>query len=250
LTATCKHRIRRQKEPGAEERKEMKYASLLVILSLAAFAQDNQQPTTVRPQPFVYGGLDLGDSAAYVGGAGLMEDTKYFIFQGDASYDNDGKSNDNANITHNGHNRRFKSSAYWRFGGGMFIGGGARWSQLSTLAYQKEQWHPTVGIGQDYIVPFFSTRLQVDYTLPWGAEHVSANGCTVPNGQCTNNVSGPEFSIYLPSPAVRGHVFFRATIAIWRAHETVTSTDPVLTRQQVGNTFFVPETQLTMLYRF
>mgnify|MGYP001371998100 CR=1 FL=1 len=172
---------------------------LFVLIAIAAFAQEDATPTTLRPQPFVYSGLDLGDGAAYIGGIGLMENTKHFLFAGDASYDDEGKSNDGVNLSSKGHNRRFKGSAYFRLSDGWFFGGGARWAKLYTAVYTKEQWHPTFGIGKDIIGPFFSTRIQSDYVLPYGAEHTSASGCTVPKGQCGSGTQGPEFTFFFPS---------------------------------------------------
>jgi hypothetical protein len=198
----------------------------------------------------VFGGLDLGDSASYVVGGGIMENSKHFVFSGDVSRDNDGKSNDGVNTTRRGHNDRFKGSSYFRFSNGLFIGGGARWAKQYTPAYTKEQWHPTVGAGADLLSPFFSTRIQADYVLPQGAEHTSRSGCTVPKGQCGSGVQGPEFSIFFPSPRVKGHFFARITIGVFGAHTTVTSTDPVLTAQQKSQTVFASEAQFTFLYRF
>lgn len=222
---------------------------LLVVLALAAAAL-GQQASSPFPRPMIYGGLDLGDSAAYVVGAGITENTKHFLFAGEASHDNDGKSNDNDNRTRNGYDNRFKASAYFRWGSGFFLGGGARWAKLTTFAYSKEQWHPTIGIGSDFIGPFASGRLQMDYVTPWGAEHTSASGCAVPKGQCGSGIQGPEFSLYMPSPAVRGHVFARITIAAYAGHTTITSTDPVLTAAQVKRRVWLAETQITLGCRF
>lgn len=228
----------------------MKFVSTVIMFFVLAAAALSQTPVSSIPRPFAYGGLDLGDGPAYTVGAGLMENSKHFLFTGSASYDNDGKSNDNVNITRNGHNRRFNGSAYYSTSNGWFFGGGARWSKEYTAAYTKEQWHPTVGFGTDYIDPFFSARMQMDYVLPFGAEHVSASGCTVPKGQCTNNLQGPTFTVYMPSPRTKGHIFAQFILGTWWGNQTVTSTDPVLTAIQKGNVVVVSEFQITMLYRF
>lgn len=225
---------------------------LLLLVATLAFALSAFAQTSVSsvPRPFVYGGLDLGDSPSYVVGAGLLETSKHFVFSGEASYDNDGKSNDNDNITRSGHDRRLKGSAYYRTEGGWFVGAGARWSKLYTVLYTKQQWHQTVGAGKDIVGPFFSTRIQGDYVLPQGAEHTSASGCAVPKGQCGSGVQGPEFSLFFPSPAVKAHLFARITIGAYSAHTTITSTDPHLTEIQKGHRIFLGETELTLAWRF
>ena len=223
----------------------MKNLIAVLILTIAALGQT----VSNIPRPFVYGGLDLGNGPAYIGGVGVLETSPHFLFSGEASYDNDRKSDDNVNIHPNGHDRRFQGSAYYDYKD-WFFGGGARWAKEYTLAYTKEQWHPTVGFGTDYITEFFSTRIQMDYILPYGSEHVSHSGCDVPKGQCTNDVQGPSFKVFFPSPKTRSHFFFRAALGTYWGHETVTSTDPELTRKQKGDIIPVSEFQMTLMYRF
>lgn len=221
--------------------------SLIALFALTATFVGAQ---SAIPRPFVYGGLDLGNNVGYVGGVGLQENTMHFLFAGDASYDNDGKSDDNANVLRNGFDRRFKGAAYARLTNGWFFGAGARWALLHSAAYDKEQWHPTAGIGKDIIDDDFSMRFVADYVTPFGAEHTSRNGCTVPKGQCGNGVQGIDVSLFFPSPQVRGHFFARITIGAYGAHATVTSTDPKLTSQQKSSLSALSETQLTLMYRF
>jgi hypothetical protein len=82
--------------------------------------------------------------------------------------------------------------------------------------HSKQAFRPSIGGGKDYFhnhcaaedcVNQWSMRWQVDYTLK-GAEHVDPQGCTVPNGQCTNDLQGPMLSLYMPSPALARHVFW------------------------------------------
>lgn len=221
-----------------------------MVLMLTAVAFGQKQVSSI-PRPFIYAGPELGDSAALVLGGGVMENTTHFLFSGEASRDNDGKSNDNVNVDTRGHNDRFQGAAYIRTTSGWFFGGGAHWSRLYTKAYTKEQWHPTVGFGNDILWgPQFSARIQMDYILPQGAEHTSASGCTVPKGQCGSGVQGPEFSIFIPNPVLKGHFFARFLIATLIAHDTITSTDPALTKIQTGHHFGFPESQFTFMFRF
>lgn len=82
-------------------------------------------------------------------------------------------------------------------------------SKVPEKASEFRPHKTSVGGGKDYFhnqcaaedcVNEWSMRWQVDYTLK-GAEHVDPRGCTVPDGQCTNDLQGPMVSLYLPSPA-------------------------------------------------
>ena len=132
-------------------------------------------------------------------GRGLRIDTHHLIWEGRAEYDNARKSNDNTLNNDSGHSRHLNSSIYYRFQSGWFAGRGAGWEQLSTTNYAKQAFRPSIGGGKDYFhkqcaaedcVDQWSMRLQVDYTLK-GVEHVDPKGCTVPNGQCTNDLQVP-----------------------------------------------------------
>jgi hypothetical protein len=129
---------------------------------------------------------------------------------------------------------------------------------LSTTNYTKQDFHPSVGGGKDYFhkecagedcVTRWSFRLQVDYKLK-GAEHVDAKGCAIPNGQCTNGLQGPMVSFYLPSPAMAGHLYWRETVGVYTLHDTLTSTDPVITAMQKSNRSVASFVEFTMMYRF
>jgi hypothetical protein len=188
----------------------------------------------------------------------LRIDKTHLIWAASAAYDNSHKSNDNTLNNDNGHERSLDSSIYYRFTNTWFVGGGASWSELSTTNYTKQDFHPSVGGGKDYFhkecagedcVSQWSFRLQVDYKLK-GAEHVDAKGCSVPNGQCTNELQGPMLSFYLPSPAASGHLFWRETVGIYSFHDTLTSTDPTLTALQKSHRSVASFLEFTMMYRF
>ncbi len=237
-----------------------------LFLVTCATAQNIVSGTSIPrlgwPHPFVYGGLGLnsGGYAPLSGnvGAGLRIDTNRVIWVASVAYDNAHKSNDNTINNYKGHDRGMGSSIYYRFNSGWFVGGGAGWSQLSTTNYTKQSFHPSLGGGRDYVhkecaaedcVARWSMRLQVDYKLK-GAEHVDPKGCTVPDGQCTNDLQGPEFSFYMPSPALAGHLFWRETLGVYTFHNTVTSTDPSLTALQKSQRSVASFLEFTMMYRF
>ena len=205
-------------------------------------------------------GLNGGGYAPLSGkiGGGLRIDQNHLIWSASAAYDNSHKSNDNTIGNANGHQRSLDSSIYYRFSNGWFAGGGASWSELSTTNYTKQDFHPSVGGGKDYFhkdcagedcATRWSMRLQVDYKLK-GAEHVDAKGCSVPNGQCTNDLQGPMVSFFLPSPAMAGHLYWRETVGVYTFHDTVTSTDPALTALQKSHRSTTAFLDFTMMYRF
>lgn len=219
-------------------------------------------PKLTWPHPFLYAGIGVngGGYSPFSGslGGGLRIDTKHLIWEGRAEYDNARKSNDNTLNNNSGHSRHLNSSIYYRFHGGWFAGGGAGWEELSTTNYSKQAFRPSIGGGKDYFhkqcaaedcVDQTSMRFQIDYTLK-GAEHVDPRGCAVPNGQCTNDLQGPTFTFYLPSPSLARHVFWRTTLGIYTFHTTVTSTDPSLTALQKGQRSATAFLNTAMMYRF
>ena len=246
----------------------MKYSpialSLAILLSGSALraqenlvSQETAAPQTTSqpgpspfPHPFAYGGAGLmgggyGPLAATAGG-GFMIDTQHFLATAEATYDNGHKTNDNDQPNPNGHDRGLVGDAYYRLSSGWFAGAGARWSQLSTTKYTKSAWRPTFGGGKDYFhkdcagkdcVADFSMRVSMDYVLP-GTDH-------------SNALQGPLFTLYLPSPAAKGHLFFRQTLGIYTFHQTVTDpSNSVLTQQQIGDRSITSFGELTVMYRF
>lgn len=211
-----------------------------------------EQATAVgmkRPRPFFYGGLSLqGNGSAvlnYVVGVGIQENTPHFLFDGYAEYSNTRKINDNTVQNYSGRTRMLYAAPRFRLKSGWFVGGGARWSQLSTTNYVKQGLRPFVGGGKDWRL----SRVSVDY-LWTASEHVNRQGCLVPNGQCTNAVKGLDFKWFLPSPMSRSHVLFRMSLNTFWFHTTVTTTDSVLTRRQKGEIGIGSVLDYTLLFRF
>ncbi len=232
------------------------------VLATKTSDSSSSFPKIEWPRPFIFGGVGLngGGYAPLSGkiGGGLRIDQNHLIWSASAAYDNSHKSNDNTIGNANGHQRSLDSSIYYRFSNAWFAGGGASWSELSTTNYTKQGFHPSVGGGKDYFhkdcagedcVTRWSMRLQVDYKLK-GAEHVDARGCSVPNGQCTNDLQGPMVSFFLPSPAMAGHLYWRETVGVYTFHDTVTSTDPALTALQKSHRSTTAFLDFTMMYRF
>jgi hypothetical protein len=212
--------------------------------------ESGQQPSSLLPHPFVYSGAGLMGAGyvplAWEAGGGLRIDSAHLLASAEGWYDDGHKTNDGTGPNPKGHDRGLDGAAYFRFSSGWFAGAGARWSQLSTTNYTKGAWRPTFGGGKDYFrnrcaaadcVPDFSMRLSVDYVLP-GADKANA-------------LQGPLLSFYLPSPAAKGHIFFRQTLGVYSFHETVTNpSDLMLTRQQIGDRSVTSFGELTIMFRF
>jgi hypothetical protein len=191
-------------------------------------------------------------------GVGLMTNTRHFLWNAGATYDNAHKVADGTGNNPKGHDRGLGISAYYKTSYGGFIGAGVSWSQLSTTNYRKQSWNPSAGGGWDYLnkecaaqdcVVNWSFRAQMDYVFK-GSEHVNRQGCSVPNGQCTNEVEGPKFVFYLPSPVSNSHFIFRPSLAVYDSHDTVTSTDPKLTAEQTAQRSRGVFVEYTLMYRF
>jgi hypothetical protein len=226
----------------------------LVLLScpcaLKLMAQEPEQQSFItRPRPYFFGGIELdGNGSAvlnYVVATGIQENTSHFIFDGYGEYTNTRKINDNTFNNHGGRTRLLYAAPRYPFAKGWFVGGGARWSELSTTNYVKQSWRPFIGGGKDWK----SDRVSLDY-LWTGADHVNRQGCLVPKGQCTNDVKAIDFQWFMPSPSSRSHVLFRMDFEPFWFHTTVTTTDPSLTRQQKGQIGAGAVAQYTLVFRY
>lgn len=207
-----------------------------------------ERPIT-RPRPYFFGGPQLdGNGAAllnYTFGAGVQEEAKHYSFDTFAEYTNTRKINDNTVNNRSGRTRELYGAVRYRLPDGWLVGGGARWSELSTTNYVKQNWSPFFGGGRDWT----DVGMRVDYL--WNAsEHVSAKGCPVPNGQCTSGERGIDFQYFVPSLSAGSHVVFRLDLLPIVFHTTVTSTDPVLTRAQIGDVHPASWLEFAVLFRY
>lgn len=184
---------------------------------------------------------------ALIAGGGFRIDSTRLILETNGWYDNGHKVNDNTQPNPKGHDRGLVGSAYYRLPSGWALGAGARWSELSTTNYKKSTWAPTFGGSKDFFHAgcrvetcahdFFSMRIGVDYML---------KGSNWQNGS-----QGPLFTLYIPSPSVKAHIFYRETVGIYRFYDTVTDrANAILTREQMGNRHFDAFAEFTIMYRF
>ena len=222
--------------------------SAFVFVTMVA-AQENGQFLIKRPRPYFFTGLELDGNGSkvlnYAFGSGIQQDGNRFMFDGYAQYVNTRKSDDNTINNHSGRTRTLYGAPRYRLTNGWFLGGGGRWTELSTTNYVKQAWRAFAGGGKDWR----PARVSVDY-LWTVSEHVNRQGCVVPNGQCTNGVQGIDFQWFMPSPRSRSHFLFRMDFTSFWFHTTVTTTDPVLTKQQLGEHSVGSTLSYSMLFRY
>jgi hypothetical protein len=185
-------------------------------------------------------------SFAAIGGGGFRIDSHRLLLDASGQYDNGRKVNDNDQPNPKGHNRRLLASAYYRLPSGWSFGAGVRWSELSTTNYKKSSWEPALGGSKDYFHQHcqpencrgdFSARVGIDYLLK--------------GSDWQNGTQGPLFSLYIPSPSVKAHIFYRETMGVYRCYDTVTDrTNAFLTQEQMGNHHWDTFAEFTLMYRF
>jgi len=198
---------------------------------LVSAEQGRSVNDSLWPRPYVYGGLALSNGASYspaagtVGG-GLNIETAHIIALAESSFQNAHKQDSGT-----GNELDLKGRLFLQTAPGWYFGGGAQWSKLSTVLYDKQAWRPVFGGGKDLFRENFSLRGQILYVLP-GTDHQNA-------------LQGPEISLWMPSPASRSHFFYRQTLGIYEFHQTSVPGDPGTTERYAA-TFL----QFTAMCRF
>ena len=227
----------------------MKFSfSLLLLLATSVAVGQEQAVPAAYPHPYLYGGLQLngGGYAPTSGvlGGGLDLELPHLVTNIEASYDNAHKSNDGTVGNVSGHDRYLSGDAFYRLKNRWYFGGGYHWSQLSTTNYSKSASRPAFGGGKDWIHEYgygyrggdWSMRIQVLYVTK-GSDKL-------------NGTQGPEVSFWMPSPATKHHFFVRITSTTIFFHQTITSTDPVLTAQQTDTRSLANFAEFTFMCRF
>ena len=217
---------------------------LTLVLGSWLHAQD------LVPRPYGFAGpKQMGGGYApfaVVGGAGVRIDSKHFLLDANAWYDTGHKTNDNDQPNPKGRDRGLAGSVYYRLPAGWSFGAGARWNELSTTNYHKSAMHPTFGGSKDYFRRGcigeacgrpFSARIGIDYVM---------TGTDWKNGS-----QGTLFTLYVPSPSAKTHIFYRETMGVYRTHDTVTDrADAVLTQQQMSNHSWESFAEFTAMVRW
>lgn len=243
----------------------MKIVRLIICAALlvaSAFAQGTDSVNSL-PRPYVAGGLSLmpgGYKAlAYRLQGGLYWNPKHAVADVFGAYDNGTKSNDGTNLNFKGHDRYLQGFLAYKQGRNFF-GAGASWNQLSTTNYTKGSdplsalaqgnIHPRFGGGHDWLRDNFSLRGLVEYVLPPLHESVNYPNGVVCQG-CGNGVQGPEFTVFIPSPELARHLFYRMSVGIYEFHDTITDpTNALLLKAEDNNRHATATTSFQLMYRF
>jgi hypothetical protein len=186
---------------------EMKRAAILFIL-VATSLRAADLPKPYVPRPYMIGGVSINgggySSISAQAIAGFRVDAPRLIGDVEAGYDTARKVNDGVPGNDTGHILNARARAFYRFPrSGFFVGGGEEWSETVTKMYVKRGVRPAFGGGKD----FTSFRLAVLY-FGTGSDNV-------------NGTHGVETALTYPSPTKAGHLFFRASLSIYRFHDTV-----------------------------
>jgi len=185
--------------------------------------------------------------------AGLAMDAKHIVWKALAAFDNGRKDNDGTGPNPKGHDRYLATELYFRpaipgwsedWARNFFLGGGYRWSQLSTSNYTKSgsRWQP--GGGYDWFhrrcvecLRSISARFEVNWILA--------------GKDWQNGSHGPTWEITIPSTREKRHLFFHQTAALLRFHDTVTDpNNPSLVRAERSNRHFSGFGDTGILWRF
>jgi hypothetical protein len=193
--------------------------------------QNRPVDDSLWPHPYVYGGLALSNGASYfpaagIVGGGLNINSPHFIALAEGSFQNARKQDSGT-----GNELDLKARAFLRTAPGWYVGGGAQWSKLSTVLYDKQAWRPVFGGGKDLFRDNFSLRGQILYVLP-GTDYQNA-------------LQGPEISLWIPSPASGSHFFYRQTLGIYEFHQTSAPGNP-----GIDERYAAAFLQLSAMYRF
>ena len=184
---------------------------------------------------FNLNGAGFGPSESVSGGTSI--ESKHFILEGRATYNNARKTNDGTVNNKKGHIRSLEASAYYRLPNYWFVGSGAGWGQLSTTNYKKEARGISFGGGSDFIAQGAGFRLYADYTPPV-FDHV-------------NGSQGVYVEFTDPSPLRQKHWMFVVSTSTQFFHQTIVDpTDPVLTAKEKSRRSFATTSSFGLRFRF
>lgn len=219
-----------------------------------------RQLDSLVPRPYLLIGPALGGGGyrplALLLEGGINVESRHFVMNAEAAYDNDRKTNDNDQPNPKGHDRHlqgtiaFRPSSFpkaLRFLGDpahWYFGAGYRWNQLSTTNYMKSGSRPQFGGAYDLVIRScsicrrdFSVRMAMNY---FTAGNDSQNGS-----------HGIEMGFTFPTPREDRHWFWRQRIEVSRFHTTVTDpTDTPLTREQKSHKGMNSSGDFGVVYRF
>ena len=215
--------------------------SVLFLGSAIASAGELLLSKPYLPRPYTVTGLSINGSGyssiSGLFGGGFRVDSQRLIGNVEVGYNNARKVNDATIGNRKGHSRTAQARLFYRLRNGFYFGGGAQWSQLSTTNYAKQNWHPNVGVGKDFLRNTYSLRLQIIYATK-GTDKI-------------NGSQGPEISLTYPSPSTSHRFFIRPVLGIFRFHTTITDfSSPSLVKSQGGDHHISGYMATSFIFRF
>lgn len=217
-------------------------------LSKAESDADVELLTAPIPHPYVSFGPSLmgGGYAplAYRAETGIDLESSHAMLRALGAYDDGHKTNDEDQPNPSGHDRYLEVAAYFRSSRLWFIGAGFRWNQLATANYTKSASRPEFGGGYDWFLRScegcrreFSLRVDADWIMA--------------GNDWQNGSHGPNVALTFPAPSEKRHFFWRQSVGLYRAHETVTEPSNIpLTQLQRSQKYFDSSADFGLIYRF
>ena len=214
-------------------------------------------PFSFVPHPYLLSEIEAMPGgyypfAAYLE-AGLSVESRHVVVETHAAYDDGHKTDDGDQPNPKGHDRHLQGDVFFRLTKlghpKWMLGGGYRWSQLSTTNYTKGGSRPQFGAAYDLFFDhggskpdcggycWYSARFYADYFLA---------GTDWQNGS-----HGVEFGMTVPRPVENKHLFVVWTLGIFRFHESITeSNNPTLVHKQLSDKSFDSSKSVGVMYRF
>jgi len=212
------------------------------------------------PRPYLLFGPALGGGGyrpvALLFEAGINVESRHFVMNAEAAYDNDRKTNDADQPNPNGHDRYLQGTIGFRppsfpralrFLGEpshWYIGAGYRWSQLSTTNYVKGSNRPQFGGAYDLVLRSCSICRR-DFSM-----RVAVNYFTAGN-DWQNGSHGVEVDAIFPTPREDRHWFWRQRVEAYHFHGTVTDpTNIPLAQEERSQGGMDSAADFGLMYRF
>ena len=185
--------------------------------------------------PYVAAGAVLnGSGQDNIGGSGvtgIIVDAPHLFSYSEAGYETGGKTNDNANVSHKGHDRFLANETLFRKGD-WYAGAGIDWLKLYTPAYTKSHVHPRVTVGREFHGGYVN-KVLISYVHP--------------GTDWQNGVQGVEAQAWWTF----NHVFFRMTAGGYIDHDTLTDrNNKPMTAAQLSRHSLTSKAQFLIGYRF
>jgi len=173
------------------------------------------------------------EKSSWVVGGVIQMENRHWLADVGGNFDNAKKVNDNTGQSA-GYTERFTGMVGVRVKPTWFIRASGTFSLLKTQVYEKQAWHPSLGVGHDF-QKYLKMRGQLLYTFP--------------GTDAWNAVQGGQVVMTIPSPlSIDNHWFFKETVGIYTFHETVTNAEQATEQRKHRST--TAEVIFAIMYRF